>query len=150
MDTLLTHLRILVRYLGVLNPKVDSSPDPDIFLVVITVRDYRNNLLFTDTPVVLSSLNVILKEMIATLLIPGIVVVDFDGTRQKTVQETKNKAEIAYRRVVTYQKPYEFKNLKPFERLIIHQYLATKQGIQTKSYGERNERTLVINKSPLS
>ncbi len=146
MEQLVKTIKILLRYLRVIQPSVEIIQDDNVDLVVLVIRDYLKKSLFIDDPHVAVAFSIIVREVIEKNKITTTVVVDYDGSKLKTIKETKDKALIARQRVLHYGKPYTFPSLNAFERFLIHQYLSLYEDITTKSFGEKNDRTLVVSK----
>jgi predicted RNA-binding protein Jag len=146
MEQLVKTIKILLRYLYVIQPSVEIIQDDNVDLVTLVIRDHLRKSLFIDDPNVAAAFSIVVREVIEKNKITTTVVVDYDGSKLKTIKETKDKALIARQRVLHYGKPYTFLSLNAFERFLIHQYLSLYEDIITKSFGEKNDRILVVSK----
>lgn len=74
---------------------------------------------------------------------PGILL-DSDGYRQHREAELTLLAQMASQKVVAMRKPLELQPMTPRERRIVHLALAEIEGVQTKSTGEGENRSITI------
>jgi spoIIIJ-associated protein len=72
------------------------------------------------------------------------VVVNVGDYREKEEDYLKNLAESTAARALESGEPQSLYNLKPWQRRIIHIYLAENTNIETESVGEGEERYLVV------
>lgn len=72
------------------------------------------------------------------------LVFDLDGSQIQRISETKEKARIAYQRVLQYDKPYTFGYLNGFERMIVHSVLKEYPEVETVSEGRGRDRRLKV------
>ncbi len=100
---------------------------------------------------VLSAIN-FLVQRIAEEQMPGVKLyffVDVGGYYQKMINEIKVRAKIMAERAKSFKRDIECDPMPPYERLIVHSYLATYPEVETESKGVGPERRLVIKYAPL-
>lgn len=72
------------------------------------------------------------------------VVVDVDGWREKDNQRLRDLSEKTAQKVISTGESQTLYNLTPSQRRIVHTYLSENEQIKTESFGEGEERYLVI------
>jgi len=141
---------ILLDMMGIHVKEVIIIQDLDLHITIISVRAGGNEteLFRENNESVLRDFTLILKQLIEKKYHQyKDIIVDLNGENKKHLDLLKQQAQIAVERVEFFDKPYEFGYLNAYERMIIHSYLKNKKDIVTESYGERNERSLVIKKN---
>lgn len=141
------HKEILTffNYANLKEPRIDVVEDKEISLYVVKIHTEEESLFLENNQELLFAFQSILKKIIqhSSPNAPDFVI-DINEDQQKHINEAKQKAEIAYQRVVQYEKPYEFGYLNGFERMIIHSFLKEKNDVDTKSKGIGKERRLFV------
>ncbi len=72
------------------------------------------------------------------------VIVNVGDWREKEEEYLKNLAQSTAERAKETGEPQSLYNLKPWQRRVIHMYLAEESGIITESEGEGEERYLIV------
>ena len=138
-------IEIFFEYLNVEKPTIVFEYDPEVEQDLVSIKSTETELFLNNNKELLFAFNSILKKSLEgkySSIKP--FVLDFNGEQKKFINQAKQKAEIAYRRVLQFGKPYEFGYLNGFERMIVHSYLKQKKEINTISHGERKDRRLVV------
>jgi len=72
------------------------------------------------------------------------IIVDVRDWRQKQEERLQRLAKQTAERVITSGEPQSLYNLTPAQRRHVHMVLKEEEGIETESFGEGNERYLVV------
>ena len=72
------------------------------------------------------------------------IIIDSDGYRQHREAELTLLAQMASQKVIALRKPLELQPMTPRERRIVHLALAEIDGVDTKSSGEGDNRSITI------
>jgi len=72
------------------------------------------------------------------------IILDSDGYRQHREAELTLLAQMASQKVITLRKPLGLQPMTPRERRIVHLALAEIDGVQTRSSGEGENRSITI------
>ena len=72
------------------------------------------------------------------------IMLDSDGYRQHREAELQLLAQMASQKVLTMKKPLGLQPMSPRERRIVHLALAEIEGVQSKSTGEGEHRSITI------
>lgn len=143
------HKEILTffEYLDIL-PGIDYEHDPDLdfHIVTIVIPPKQKKHIQQQESDILDHIHSLLKKIAHSKFEKDQqnIIFDLSGTQKKYIDELKQRALIAYERVITYKKPYQFTLLNPFERMVIHSSLKKFPDISTHSEGKGKERRLII------
>ena len=125
---------------------IEIVHDKEISLDIITLNTSDAKLFFEDDREVYTAFQYLMKKIMdkKDKTSSFNYLFDIDGSQLKIIQEAKQKASIAYTRVIQFEKPYEFGFLNAFERMVIHSYLKNYKDVKTVSEGEGLQRRLQV------
>lgn len=141
---IIKELHTFFSYLTLTPPDISFELDEEIDIHILSVVPQEKKL-FSDSEILEAIISVI-KKLLEKKFPDHSLVLDIDGQQVKFINEAKQKAEIAYQRVLEYNKAYEFAYLNAFERMIVHSYLKKKEEVETISSGQGGERRLTVSK----
>jgi predicted RNA-binding protein Jag len=128
-------IRTVFKPLTSSEPTINIEHDSDIDIELISITTEDKQTLLENNSEVSHAISYLVKKMIEQQGLENNLVLNINNEQKKVIEETKQKAEIAYQRVLTYGKPYEFGFLNGFERMIIHSFLKDKTEVRTQSSG---------------
>lgn len=128
------------------NAKIETSYDKENETYVVNIdAGEENGLLIGKKGETLSSLQIILGILFKQEMGEWYrVMVNIADYREKEEDYLKNLAAATVERVRSTGEPQNLYNLKPWQRRVVHMFLAEEDGITTESEGEGEERYLVI------
>ncbi|MFA5933993.1 MAG: R3H domain-containing nucleic acid-binding protein [Candidatus Paceibacterota bacterium] len=124
-----------------------STDESGRFWVSIETKDSRH-LIGRDGDV-LASLNHLLNKVVEKKnpeneAIIKHVTVDINGYQKQKQERLKTLAHMMAERAIFFKANVELDPMSSYERLIIHDFLASRTGISTESAGEGRDRRVVI------
>lgn len=121
---------------------VDDLSDDQGFR--FNVRTKESGILIGSRGEHISALNHILKKIVAKKNDEIRVSVDVNGYLEEQNRELRNKVMMLAERAKSFKTNVELEPMSPYERMIVHSYLADDPHIETKSVGEGKTRRVVL------
>lgn len=115
-------------------------------VIVIDLAGPDRPLLLANTAAVLNSIEYILNKAFRTGKDEEIATIILDSERYRMQREAELKllAQIASKKVLAQRRPLSLQPMTPRERRIVHLALAEIAGVQSRSDGEGDQRSITI------
>ncbi len=148
-DSIKKEISHILGFLNITYKELSYLYDEDLRLDIFSIRLGKERDIFLENQQeVLRSFSFILKNILEKKFhYFKDFIIDINGQQKKFIDFTKEKAALAFERVIFFNKDYEFGPLNAYERMLIHSFLKNKKGIKTESFGEGIHRRLVVKKT---
>lgn len=141
-ETIKNTIQELVKRLGVEVESVEDFSDDDGFK--FNVKTKNSGILIGSRGEHISALNHLIKKIVARSDENLRVSVDVNGYLEEGNKVLRNKVMILAERAKSFKTSVELDPMSPYERMVVHSYLAADPNIETKSVGEGKSRRVVI------
>jgi spoIIIJ-associated protein len=112
-----------------------------------TIKTPESGVLIGNKGMNLSALNHLIKKVVQTKVPESLEMhfsIDVNGYKEKVSEELRSKAKVMCERVKTFKLDIELEPMNPYDRMLVHSFLAEEKGVKTESRGEGMTRRVVI------
>jgi spoIIIJ-associated protein len=133
--------------MGVSLTSLETEIYPEINTTIYTITTDSDELFLEKSGEGLRALNYLIRKMKEHThgeVLNESFVIDIGAFQKKIIQSVKTKATIVANRVRSFKRDVALEPMPPYERLMVHSFLADAKDITTESVGIGKDRHVVV------
>lgn len=142
-DKIKNLLGSILEKMGISHDSIDES-DSTEDMVKINITTKESGILIGSKGDTISALNHVVKKIASKGDEKARVSIDVNGYLEQSTQVLRNKVFILTERAKSFKTDVEMEPMSPYERMMVHSFLAADPHIETKSEGVGKNRRVVI------